>query len=94
MMARPMRLERSGGGFTVDAVDLGPLLDLAPADVPALMRQGRITSLSEEGVGEDAGRFRLTFRHDVTTVRLTLDADGQVLTVARTVVPPPPQPSA
>ncbi|MFV0514449.1 MAG: DUF6522 family protein [Jhaorihella sp.] len=86
----PMRLERSGDGFVVDAADLGPLLDLPPADVPGLMREGRITSVSETGTEDDDGRYRVSFRHEGTTVRLTLDASGNVLSVARTIVPPAP----
>lgn len=86
----PMRLERSGDGFVVDAADLGPLLDLPPAEIPGLMREGSITSVSETGTEDDDGRHRVTFRHKGITVRLTLDSSGNVLSVARTIVPPAP----
>ncbi len=79
-----MRLEpMPGGGFTIDAEDLGPLLGLDPAEVPALMREGRITTLSETGAGEDEGRFRVTFRHGAVRLRLTVDATGEVLAQSR-----------
>jgi hypothetical protein len=83
-----MRLERTDSGFQIDAADLGPLLGLEPADVPRLMREGRITSLSEEGRDEDAGRHRITFRHGATRVRLTVDDSGEVLLRTRTHVTP------
>ncbi len=85
-----MRLERTDSGFQIDAADLGPLLGLEPADVPRLMREGRITSLCEEGQGEDAGRHRITFRHGTTRVRLTVDNTGEVLLRTRTKVAPRP----
>lgn len=79
-----MKLEPNGTGFIIDAADLGPLLDLPPADIPALMRLGQITSLSEAGQGADAGRFRVTFRYGAVRLRFTLDADGNVLSRIRT----------
>ena len=75
-----MRLEpMPEGGFVVDAEDLGPLLDVEPLRVPELMREGRITSRSEHGEGEDDGRYRLTFWHERTTLRLVVQADGTVI---------------
>jgi hypothetical protein len=50
-------------GVSVDAEVLGEAFGLAPAQVPALMREGAITSLFERGEGEDAGRMRLSFFH-------------------------------
>ena len=53
------------------------------------MRAGAVTSLCESGVDADLGRFRLTLRHAGRALRhagralrLTVDADGQVLTRA------------
>lgn len=87
-----MRLEPTQTGFQIDATDLGPLLGVAPADVQRLMREGRITSLSEKGEGKDAGRHRITFRHDTTRLRLTVDDTGEVLLQSRTTVAPNPAP--
>jgi len=79
-----MHLEpRPEGGFTVDAEDLGPLLGVDPSLVPELMRGGQITSRSETGDGEDLGRFRLTFRYGVLTVRLVVTTEGEVLQQSR-----------
>ena len=70
---------RSDDGFTVDACLIGDALGIDPAHVPALMRQGRITSRCETGEGADAGRFRLSFFHGARTLRLTISTDGTIL---------------
>ncbi len=79
-----MKITMKDGQATVEAEDLGPLLGLAPADVQEQMRNGTITSRFETGVGEDAGRYRLTFHHQGRRVRLTCTGDGTVLTTTRT----------
>lgn len=78
-----MKVRRTEHGLTVDAVDLGPLLGIPPAEVPAKMRAGAITSQSETGVGEDEGRIRLTFWYDGQRLRLVCDTAGNVLTTSR-----------
>ena len=78
-----MKVTLTENGATVDAHDLGPLLGLEPSAVPAKMRSGEITSQSEEGVDEDAGRIRLTFWYAGQRVRLICDADGTVLKTTR-----------
>lgn len=85
-----MRLEpMSEGGFMINAEDLGPLLGVEPPRVPELMREGLITSRSERGEGDDEGRFRLTFWHKQTTLRLVVQADGTVIGQSRILGPPP-----
>ena len=79
-----MKVTLTKDGATVDAHDLGPLLGLSPADVPAKMRAGEITSQSEHGEGDDAGRIRLTFWYSGQRVRLICDAQGEVLKTTRT----------
>lgn len=74
-----MRLEPTGDGFTIAAEDLGPLIGVAPAEVPILMRAGTITSRFERGEGADAGRCRLTFIHANRRLALIVDEDGRVL---------------
>jgi hypothetical protein len=78
-----MKVDLSDTVATVDAHDLGPLLGLDPAEVPAKMRSGEITSRSEQGVDDDAGRVRLTFWYKGQRVRLICDADGTVLKTTR-----------
>ncbi len=78
-----MKVTLTPQGATVDAHDLGPLLGLAPKEVPAKMRSGEITSQSEEGADEDAGRIRLTFWYADRRVRLVCDTEGVVLKTSR-----------
>jgi hypothetical protein len=78
----PDRVERDGDGFVVPAEIIAPAFGLDPAAVPALMRQGTMTSQCETGVDADAGRWRLTVFHDGRALRLTVDADGQILSRA------------
>ena len=59
-----MKLNVTNGQITIDAADLGPLIGLDPALIPQKMRSGEITSRSETGIDEDAGRMRLIFYFD------------------------------
>jgi len=77
------------GGFTVDAEAIGAAFGVKPADVPALMREGAITGRTERGEGADAGRFRLTLFHGGRALRLTVDADGRIVSRASFPAHPP-----
>ena len=79
-----MKVTLTNDGATVDAHDLGPLLGLDHAEVPAKMRSGEITSQSEQGADEDAGRTRLTFWYGGLRVRITCDESGNVVKTSRT----------
>lgn len=70
----------------IDALDLGPLLGIAPAQVQPLMRAGKITSRLETGVQEDEGRYRLTFTYANKRVRLSCDSAGNVSSTVRTPI--------
>jgi len=74
-----MKVDVTGGRITVDAADLAPLLELEPDAFQRHMQAGDIAILSETGQGDDAGRFRVTFRANGWKVRLTCAADGTVL---------------
>jgi hypothetical protein len=81
-MPDPNRHEniRIGGGeVVVDAALLGEVLSIDPAELPALLRSGAVTSLCERGIGEDEGRHRLTFFHRNRRIRFTVDASGRIL---------------
>ena len=78
-----MKIDMSGDQPTIDARDLGQLLDLPPDEVQNLMRVGEIASRFETGEGEDAGKIRLTFFHRGRRVRLTCSKDGTVLSTTR-----------
>ncbi len=73
------RIQRSGADFVVDAGLLAEAFSLPPADVPALMKEGRITSRFETGIEDDAGSYRLTFWHGGLACRFTVDENGVVL---------------
>lgn len=89
-----MKLTPQNGGFVIDAADLGPLLNLPPAEVPALMAAGKITNRFEEGRDADAGRFRVTFLYRNMRLRFTVNATGEVLAQSLITLPPKaPQPS-
>lgn len=72
-------VELSGNTFLVDAALIGELLDLPAARVPALMRDGQITSACERGTAEHDGQFRLTFFYHNRRARLSTDPAGRVL---------------
>lgn len=82
-----MKLEPGETGFTIDVNDLAPLLEIAPEEVQALMRDKKIMTQSEIGIDEHAGTHRLTFRYGGISVRLTVDDDGNVLKRSKTKVP-------
>jgi hypothetical protein len=66
-------------GIEVDAAEVAAALGLAPMEFQALMRSGRIRTLCERGVGEDVGRYRLSFYYLKRRFRLITDARGNVL---------------
>ncbi|RKF15348.1 hypothetical protein D6850_11055 [Roseovarius spongiae] len=72
----------STDGFVVDAEIVGDAFDLPPANVPARLRAGEITSRCETGVDEDAGRWRLTFYCGGRALRLVVDQSGTILSRA------------
>jgi hypothetical protein len=67
------------GAIEVDARLVGEGLGIDPALVPALMREGAITSICERGMDDDAGRYRLTFFYEGRRLRIVIDAEGTVL---------------
>lgn len=67
------------GTFEVDAEIIGRGLGLQPDRIQPLMREGEITSRTEIGEGEDAGRHRLTFFHGERRFHLIVDEEGRIL---------------
>ncbi len=86
-MAGAAMVARTAEGFEVDARLLAEAFRLPPAEIQALMREGKITSRCEMGTGNDAGRWRLSFRHAGRLCRITVDAEGRVL--GRATLPDP-----
>lgn len=67
------------GEVEVDAALVAEALDLTPAQLQALLREGAVTSRCERGVDEDAGRWRLTFYLGGRRLRLIVNETGAVL---------------
>ena len=78
-----MRVAFEGGDPLVDARLVAQAFSLTPERVMAGLRDGRITTLTERGAGEDAGRWRLTFFHGNCRLRLIVDETGQILQRSR-----------
>lgn len=74
---------RNGEEFTVDAAIIADGLGLPEHAIARGMSNGAITTRTERGEGEDAGRFRLSFFHREKVLRLTVDGDGNILSRAR-----------
>jgi hypothetical protein len=63
----------------VEASVIAEGLGLSPSELHQQMREGRITSLSERGTGEDMGRHRLTFFSEHRRFRVVLDERGAII---------------
>jgi hypothetical protein len=74
-----MQVEITDDDILVDAVLLGELLDIQPAEVSKLMRAHAITGRCERGVDVNQGQYRLSFFYQNRRVRLSLDSSGHVL---------------
>ena len=72
-------ITHDGEGFVVPAELLAEALRLEAAAVPGLLASGGIRTVSEEGVGADEGRFRLSFTHANRRLRLVVDASGTLI---------------
>lgn len=64
--------------FNVDATIIGESLGIEPSTVHSLMRTGLITSMCEQGVGEDAGQYRLSFFLGNQRLRLIIAGPGTI----------------
>ena len=73
-------VSRDGDDFVVAAEVIGAALLVAAAEVPGLLQEGGIKVMQEEGVGDDEGRWRLSFTLGPRRLRLVVDAAGTVLT--------------
>ena len=72
-------IEFSDNTFLVDAALVGELLHISPTRVPALMREGHITSACERGIDEHGGEFRLSFFYRNRRARVSTDLAGRIL---------------
>lgn len=74
-----MQVEIHDGDIVVEADLIGELLDVAPADVPALLRARKITSICERGEDVHQGELRLSFFYRSRRARVRVDTSGRIL---------------
>ena len=67
------------GEITIAADLLAQRLGLSAEALKAQMRRGYVYSLAEQGVAEDAGRTRLTFRHRTRSWTVVVEPDGTLV---------------
>jgi len=63
----------------VDAAGVAPALGLSLEAFREQMEAGRIRTLTERGVGDDLGHYRLSFWFGSRRFRMVTDATGRVL---------------
>jgi hypothetical protein len=73
------RIELDQGTLSINAAIVAEGLGIEVATVHPLMRDGKITSLCERGVGRDSGRHRVTFFHGPRWFSLVIGSGGQVI---------------
>ena len=74
---KPVRL--GDGVIEIEASLVSEGLKLPLPLLRQQMRAGRITSVSERGTGDDAGRHRLTFFSEHRRFRVTVDESGAII---------------
>jgi Family of unknown function (DUF6522) len=72
-------IEFEEGAIRIDATIIGQGLSIEPSLVQVRMREGKIATLCDRGVDEDAGRYRLTFIHKNRRFRLVFDEEGNAV---------------
>ena len=72
-------VHQAEGAVEVDSPMVARGLKLPVEQFMAEMRRGIVYSLSERGIGEDEGRFRLTFRYRDRQFRIVVTATGEVV---------------
>ena len=76
MNASPPVIEVHGDDVTVEATYLAARLGLSVDRLQTEMRRGIVYSVVERGMGEDAGRLRLTFRYRTRAWTVVVQRDG------------------
>ena len=76
MEPSPPVIEVHGEQITIEADFLAVKLGLSVDLLRAEMRRGIVYGVVERGIGEDAGRLRLTFRYRARAWTLVVEPDG------------------
>lgn len=76
MKLSPPLVEIHGDDVTVEATYLAARLGLPVDRLRTEMRRGIVYGVVERGIGEDAGRLRLTFRYRTRACTVVVQRDG------------------
>jgi len=79
MQLSPPLLEMHGDDVTVEATYLATRLGLSVDRLRTEMRRGIVYGVVERGIGEDAGRLRLTFRYRTRAWTAVIQRDGTLI---------------
>lgn len=63
----------------IEASVIGGGLGIEPSQVQAQLREGKISTLCERGIGEDQGHYRLTFYCGKRRFRILIDESGNII---------------
>ena len=78
MATLPAVIEVQGDEATIEAGHLAAKLGLSVDRLRAEMRRRIIYGVVERGIGEDAGRLRLTFRYRARSWTVVIEPDGRL----------------
>ena len=63
----------------IEASVIGGGLGIEPSQVQAQLQDGKISTLCERGIGEDHGRYRVTFYYGKRRLRILIDESGNLI---------------
>jgi hypothetical protein len=72
-------VEFENGAVAIDASVIAEGLGIALPLLRKQMRAGKITSLSERGIDDDSGRYRLSFFSEHRRFRVVVDEAGAIV---------------
>ena len=72
-------IEFESGAVAIDASVIAEGLGIALPLLRKQMRAGQITSLSERGIDDDSGRYRLSFFSEHRRFRVVVDQSGAII---------------
>ena len=72
-------IELADGAVNIEAAVIATDLGLSPEGVLDALRDKRLAAVCEQGLEQDAGRWRLTFSYANRRLRLIIDDTGRVL---------------
>lgn len=80
---------RRGGDVEIDSAVIARGMNMPIGHFMAEMRRGNVHGIVEEGVGEDEGRYRLSFRYRGRELRMIFEGDGRFVGEELNLTAPP-----